>query len=208
MVSSCLILVKMLLGRYSADVIKLSNQLTRLASIMWTDLIQRVYDLKGKTWGFPEKKEFCPKTGTQNPVQVSRLWACLVSQILDSRLQHQLFTNFPVTLPWFYFSREPCLMHNWNHPMKSLSHEIIPWKLHNHSLISTSLLSCLWSTTRLSGWDEGNSTAYYFQLHIMGPKAEISVLSYHRFLEMNFLPSEVLLAKLQAQWNLHSRKGH
>ena len=49
MVSSCLILVKMLLGRYSADVIKLSNQLTRLASIMWTDLIQRVYDLKGKT---------------------------------------------------------------------------------------------------------------------------------------------------------------
>lgn len=41
-------------------------------------------------------------------------------------------------------------------------------------------------------------TAYYFQLHSMGQKAEILVLSYHRFLEMNFLPSEVLPAKLLA----------
>ena len=153
--------------------------------------------LRAKPEASQRKRNFAP-----------RLEHRILSKFLDSRLQHQLFTNFPVTLPWFYFSREPCLMHNWNHPMKSLSHEIIPWKLHNHSLISTSLLSCLWSTTRLSGWDEGNSTAYYFQLHSMGPKAEISVLSYHRFLEMNFLPSEVLPAKLQAQWNLHSRKGH
>ena len=165
--------------------------------------------LRAKPEASQRKRNFAPRLEHRilskfpdcGPVLSHRFWT------QDCNINSSLIFQ-PVTLPWFYFSREPCLMHNWNHPMKSLSHEIIPWKLHNHSLISTSLLSCLWSTTRLSGWDEGNSTAYYFQLHSMGPKAEISVLSYHRFLEMNFLPSEVLPAKLQAQWNLHSRKGH
>lgn len=56
--------------------------------------------------------------------------------------------------------------------------------------------------------DKGNSTAYWFQLHFMGHSAATLELSYHRFLDWNFLPSEGLPAKLQARWNLYSRAGH